>query len=69
MSTDPLDRLRQLRDDCDRAFDSGDVEAHSMPGTSDAENLARRLAINAEQQMAQARRLREKLASGPALTD
>jgi hypothetical protein len=63
MSTDPLDRLRQMRDECDRAFGDGDVVAHGMSTAPDAEGLALRLAVNAHRQMAQARRLCEKLAS------
>jgi len=63
MSTDPLDRLRQMRDECDRAFDGGEVVAHSISTAPDAEDLALRLAVNARRQMAQARRLCEKLAS------
>lgn len=67
MSGDPLDRLRQLREECDRAFDPGDVEAHDMRAAADAENLALRLAVNAQRQMAQARRLTEKLRSKPPI--
>jgi hypothetical protein len=63
MSADPLDRLRQLREQCDRAFDPADVEAHHASASPEAENLALRLAVHAQQQMAQARRLCEKLRS------
>jgi len=69
MSGDPLDRLRQLREECDRAFDPAEVEAHNAPAASDAEDLALRLAGNAQQQWAQARRLlSERLHSDQRLT-
>jgi hypothetical protein len=68
MSADPLDRLRQLREQCDRAFDPADVEAHHASASPEAENLALRLAVHAQQQMAQARRLSRSFAqaAGPA---